>query len=106
MGSDHTLYRKHLAILISHFSEDGKGDVCDKDSDGDGVDDEFDVCPDNSKVYLTDFRAYQTVVLDPEGDSQIDPNWVILNQVGGIHNKDRSTLVGPVDNDKLYLTDY
>lgn len=23
---------------------------------------------------------YQTVVLDPEGDSQIDPNWVIYNK--------------------------
>lgn len=25
-------------------------------------------------------RTYQTVVLDPEGDSQIDPNWVIYNK--------------------------
>ena len=51
------------------------------DWDGDGYPDIVDVCPDNENVYQTDFRAYQTVVLDPEGDSQIDPNWVILNEV-------------------------
>ncbi|KAG0726504.1 Thrombospondin-3 [Chionoecetes opilio] len=27
-----------------------------------------------------ELRTYQTVVLDPEGDSQIDPNWVIYNK--------------------------
>ena len=61
--------------------ENGKGDKCETDFDGDGHPDNIDVCPDNEKVYQTDFRAYQTVVLDPEGDSQIDPNWVILNEV-------------------------
>ena len=55
--------------------------MCDGDYDGDGQPDLIDVCPDNGDVQATDFRAYQTVVLDPEGDSQIDPNWVILNQV-------------------------
>ena len=55
--------------------------MCAGDFDGDGTDDKDDVCPDNNEVFLTDFRHYQTVVLDPEGESQIDPNWVILNQV-------------------------
>ncbi|KAK7010141.1 cartilage matrix protein [Biomphalaria glabrata] len=59
--------------------KDGKGDVCETDSDGDGYDDPVDVCPDNGKIYATDFRAYQTVILDPVGDSQIDPNWIVLN---------------------------
>lgn len=59
----------------------GRGDVCEDDLDGDGTSDRLDVCPANNKVQFTDFRAYQTVVLDPEGDSQIDPNWVILNEV-------------------------
>ncbi|XP_059173537.1 cartilage oligomeric matrix protein-like isoform X2 [Physella acuta] len=58
---------------------DGKGDVCERDNDGDGFDDPVDVCPDNGKIYATDFRAFQTVILDPEGDSQIDPNWIVLN---------------------------
>lgn len=58
----------------------GVGDACRGDFDGDGVPDALDVCPDNRKVYATDFRAYQTVVLDPEGDSQIDPHWVIYNK--------------------------
>lgn len=58
----------------------GVGDACRGDFDGDSVPDHLDVCPDNRKVYATDFRAYQTVVLDPEGDSQIDPHWVIYNK--------------------------
>ncbi|TMS03186.1 Thrombospondin-4-B [Larimichthys crocea] len=78
---------------------DGVGDACDScpdmvnpnqttewethaegDFDKDNVIDIIDHCPENAEVTLTDFRAYQTVVLDPEGDSQIDPNWVVLNQ--------------------------
>ncbi|XP_051924791.1 thrombospondin-4a [Hippocampus zosterae] len=56
------------------------GDACQGDFDKDNVIDIVDHCPENAEVTLTDFRAYQTVVLDPEGDSQIDPNWVVLNQ--------------------------
>ncbi|KAJ8374735.1 hypothetical protein SKAU_G00053150 [Synaphobranchus kaupii] len=59
---------------------DGIGNVCENDFDNDTVIDPIDVCPENAEVTLTDFRAYQTVVLDPEGDAQIDPNWVVLNQ--------------------------
>ncbi|XP_061462839.1 thrombospondin-3 [Rhineura floridana] len=58
----------------------GVGDVCEEDFDNDTVADPLDVCPESSEVTLTDFRAYQTVILDPEGDAQIDPNWVVLNQ--------------------------
>lgn len=63
------------------LSDDGVGDVCESDFDQDKVIDRIDNCPENAEVTLTDFRAYQTVVLDPEGDAQIDPNWVVLNQV-------------------------
>uniref|UniRef100_A0A3Q3AM66 Thrombospondin 4a n=1 Tax=Kryptolebias marmoratus TaxID=37003 RepID=A0A3Q3AM66_KRYMA len=56
------------------------GDACEGDFDKDNVIDRIDHCPENAEVTLTDFRAYQTVVLDPEGESQIDPNWVVLNQ--------------------------
>ncbi|KFW89592.1 Thrombospondin-4, partial [Phalacrocorax carbo] len=59
---------------------DGVGDICESDFDQDTVIDQIDVCPENAEITLTDFRAYQTVVLDPEGDAQIDPNWVVLNQ--------------------------
>ncbi|KAG7264247.1 hypothetical protein CRUP_016250 [Coryphaenoides rupestris] len=67
---------------------DGLGDDCDHDDDNDGVADDNDNCrlivnpnqKDTDEVTLTDFRAYQTVILDPEGDAQIDPNWVVLNQ--------------------------
>uniref|UniRef100_A0AAQ5Z5N0 Cartilage oligomeric matrix protein n=1 Tax=Amphiprion ocellaris TaxID=80972 RepID=A0AAQ5Z5N0_AMPOC len=59
---------------------DGVGNVCETDFDNDTIVDTIDVCPENAEVTLTDFREYQTVVLDPEGDAQIDPNWVVLNQ--------------------------
>ncbi|KAG7477060.1 hypothetical protein MATL_G00089220 [Megalops atlanticus] len=59
---------------------DGVGDICESDFDQDKVIDRIDNCPENAEITLTDFRAYQTVVLDPEGDAQIDPNWVVLNQ--------------------------
>ncbi|KAK3864814.1 hypothetical protein Pcinc_029530 [Petrolisthes cinctipes] len=58
----------------------GVGDACLDDHDNDGFLDYTDNCPNNSKIHATDFRTYQTVVLDPEGDSQIDPNWVISNK--------------------------
>ncbi|RWS08915.1 cartilage oligomeric matrix protein-like protein [Dinothrombium tinctorium] len=58
----------------------GVGDVCKNDYDGDGTPDSEDVCPDNKRIYRTDFRSYQTVALDPKGDSQIDPRWIIYNQ--------------------------
>ncbi|MPC21633.1 Thrombospondin-3a [Portunus trituberculatus] len=61
-------------------NSDGQGDACEDDNDGDRVNDYLDNCPNNSEIYATDFRTYQTVVLDPEGDSQIDPNWVIYNK--------------------------
>ena len=59
---------------------DGRGDICQTDFDIDGTEDYLDTCPNNSMIYATDFRTYQTVVLDPHGDSQIDPNWVIYNK--------------------------
>ncbi|XP_028314380.1 thrombospondin-4a [Gouania willdenowi] len=60
--------------------QDGVGDACEGDFDKDNILDPIDHCPENAEITLTDFRAYQTVVLDPEGDSQIDPHWVVLNQ--------------------------
>ncbi|CAG7837255.1 unnamed protein product, partial [Allacma fusca] len=61
-------------------NRDGIGDACEDDFDDDKVPDFLDNCPNNSKIFTTDFRTYQTVVLDPEGESQIDPNWVIYNK--------------------------
>ncbi|XP_078600596.1 cartilage oligomeric matrix protein-like isoform X2 [Branchiostoma floridae x Branchiostoma japonicum] len=58
----------------------GRGDICEDDYDDDDQVDWIDVCPENANIQRTDFREFQTVVLDPEGEAQIDPNWVILNE--------------------------
>lgn len=55
--------------------------MCETDFDNDKVTDLLDACPESAEVTITDFRAFQTVILDPEGDAQIDPNWVVLNKV-------------------------
>ncbi|XP_077431179.1 thrombospondin-3a isoform X2 [Vanacampus margaritifer] len=71
-------------LMVNPHQQDwdgnGVGDVCELDFDNDAVADALDACPESAEVTLTDFRAYQTVVLDPEGDAQIQPNWVVLNQ--------------------------
>ena len=80
-------------------NRDGLGDACEDDFDDDKVPDFLDNCPNNSKIYTTDFRTYQTVVLDPEGESQIDPNWVIYNKGAEIvqtMNSDPGLAVGMV----------
>ncbi|XP_058820775.1 cartilage oligomeric matrix protein isoform X2 [Topomyia yanbarensis] len=78
-------------------NNDGIGDICEEDFDLDLIPNYLDNCPNNSKIFATDFRTYQTVVLDPEGDSQIDPNWVIYNKGAEIvqtQNSDPGLAVG------------
>lgn len=79
------------------MTDNGIGDACEKDRDGDFVPNPQDNCPDNSMIHRTDFSKYQTVVLDPEGDSQIDPNWEIYNNGAEIvqtENSDPGLAVG------------
>lgn len=61
-------------------NHNGLGDLCENDFDSDNVPDDLDVCPENVFIYQTDFRQYQTVILDPLGEAQIDPLWVVQNQ--------------------------
>lgn len=68
-------------MLCSNVTGDGIGDDCSGDYDGDHIPDTQDVCPNNNKISRTDFRGLQTVVLDPYGDSQVDPEWIVHNQV-------------------------
>lgn len=74
-----------LCLILSCLLGNGVGDVCERDFDNDAVMDFMDACPESAEVTMTDFRAFQTVILDPEGDAQIDPNWVVLNQVMDLH---------------------
>lgn len=78
-------------------NDDGVGDICEEDNDADKVPNHLDNCPNNSRIFSTDFRTYQTVVLDPEGESQIDPNWIIYNKGAEIvqtSNSDPGLAVG------------
>lgn len=95
---------QHPCLLPSPL-DDGVGDICEADFDQDKVIDRIDVCPENAEITLTDFRAYQTVVLDPEGDAQIDPNWVVLNQVciRCWHQFYSALCLGPPGNGGLHM---
>ncbi|KAJ0174279.1 hypothetical protein K1T71_010425 [Dendrolimus kikuchii] len=78
-------------------NNDGTGDACDNDFDGDKVINEHDNCPNNSLIHRTDFRYYMKVPLDPEGESQQDPNWEIVNDGAEIHqtlNSDPGLAIG------------
>jgi len=84
----------------------GKGDQCDRDDDGDGTINESDNCPNNSRVSVTDFNNFQTIALDPHGTSQRDPNWVIMNEgaeIGQTENSDPGLAIG---QDKLGGVDF
>ncbi|XP_026843158.1 cartilage oligomeric matrix protein-like, partial [Drosophila persimilis] len=59
------------------FNRNGKGDICEEDEDVDGIPNIIDNCPNNSMIHHTDFRSIRAVRLDPEGESQLDPNWVV-----------------------------
>ncbi|KAL1501068.1 hypothetical protein ABEB36_006466 [Hypothenemus hampei] len=88
------------------FDHNGVGDACQDDFDKDDRPDWADNCPNNSLIYRTDFSKYQTVALDPVGESQIDPNWEIFNHGAEIvqtMNSDPGLAVG---HDKLYGVDF
>lgn len=57
-------------------------------------------------IHRTDFSKYQTVVLDPEGDSQIDPNWEIYNNGAEIVQTENSDPGLAVGHDKFDGVDF
>lgn len=105
--------------------EDGKGDACDTDKDndgiandndncpllynprqdiscrddfdGDGIPDRYDICPENRFISSTNFTRFHTVILDPNGSVQDDPNWIITDngkQIEQTINSDPGLAVG------------
>ncbi|XP_031632163.1 cartilage oligomeric matrix protein [Contarinia nasturtii] len=79
------------------LNQNGIGDKCEDDYDLDLVPNALDNCPNNSKIFSTDFRTYQTIALDPVGDSQIDPKWLIYNRGAEIvqtENSDPGLAIG------------
>ncbi|XP_061673873.1 thrombospondin-4a isoform X2 [Syngnathoides biaculeatus] len=75
---------------------DNVGDACQGDFDKDNVIDVVDHCPENAEVTLTDFRAYQTVVLDPEGDGDSPDHELRPRPSCGLHRLQRRGLRGNV----------
>lgn len=63
------------------LSGNGVGDLCEGDSDGDGVPNHIDVCPHHKDIHKTDFRTYKEIALDPKGRAQIDPIWKVFDEV-------------------------
>ncbi|KAK0074870.1 hypothetical protein PV325_007692 [Microctonus aethiopoides] len=73
------------------------GDACWNDYDNDTILNSHDNCPNNSQVWTTDFRKYETIALDPEGEAQIDPKWQIHHNGAEIvqtQNSDPGIAVG------------
>ncbi|KAL7740676.1 hypothetical protein ACLKA6_000045 [Drosophila palustris] len=78
-------------------NHNGKGDVCEDDEDEDGTPNIIDNCPNNSMIHRTDFRTIRSVVLDPEGDAQLDPNWEVHgngSEITQTLNSDPGLVVG------------
>ncbi|KAK2581037.1 hypothetical protein KPH14_006084 [Odynerus spinipes] len=77
---------------------DNIGDACWNDYDNDTVVNHLDNCPNNSRIWTTDFRKYVTINLDPSGDSQEDPVWIIRHNGAEIQqtlNSDPGYAIGP-----------
>ncbi|KAH8377867.1 hypothetical protein KR093_007592 [Drosophila rubida] len=78
-------------------NRNGKGDICEDDEDDDGTPNIIDNCPNNSMIHRTDFRTIRSVVLDPEGDAQLDPNWEVHgngSEITQTLNSDPGLVVG------------
>ena len=67
--------------IISLLTANDVGDVCDGDIDDDGFDDDTDDCPKHRNITVIDFKTLILIPLDPQGASQMDPRWRILNNV-------------------------
>lgn len=68
-----------ISIFIIFFPVNGRGDACEYDFDGDGIPDPNDACPENVNIWRTDLSRFRTILLDPLGTEQYDPNWIVRN---------------------------
>ena len=75
----HTHTHTHTHILKGN----GIGDKCEKDKDGDGVEDRYDNCIYNNKISNTSFKELNSVLLGPKEVSQHDPVWIVKDNVSG-----------------------
>ena len=52
-----------------------KGDICQLDDDGDGINNDDDVCPYNNNIERTDFRHIQSIAMGENTFGQKQPIW-------------------------------
>ena len=70
-----SIFFKDLVIFVS--TGNGVGDVCEDDTDGDGVIDRLDNCPKNPHMNVTNFEDYFSFNVDPSS-TEPDVAWMIL----------------------------
>ena len=69
-----------MVVIVVFLSENPVGDACVGDFDGDGVSDDFDLCPNVKHLNKTSFTHHFTVDLYP-GHSDPIPVWRVAKNV-------------------------
>ena len=59
----------------SWANSNGVGDDCEDDCDGDGINDQDDVCPCNKDIDMTDFRGITALSMGSNNWTQPPPIW-------------------------------
>ncbi len=66
-----------FALLKKTIQGNLIGDDCENDTDGDGVINELDHCPEDPLIQTTSLENYQWINLDPSMANESDPIWEI-----------------------------
>ena len=66
-------------------NNNGVGDACENDCDGDSIPDELDACPCNAKTSKVDFRAIQPINLCSDCSNKNQPRWEFRDEGKEIH---------------------
>ncbi len=68
-------------MTVCVCADDGMGDVCQDDIDGDGTPDAQDVCPEDPRVTRTGFNQFTEISLETGIKNKDKPVWQLYNNV-------------------------